>query len=52
MFDATAYFCMLALGLNFLGHHDTEYGHIPLLAAIGAGVLVGVARMLATGQRQ
>ena len=33
---------MLALGLNFLGHHDTEYGHIPLLAALGAGVLAGV----------
>ena len=29
---------MLALGLNFLGHHDTEYGHIPLLAALGLGV--------------
>ena len=24
---------MLALGLNFLAHHDTEYGHIPLLAS-------------------
>ena len=29
---------MLALGLNFLGHHDTEYGHIPLLAAAGVGL--------------
>ncbi len=33
---------MLALGLNFLGHHDTEYGHIPLLAAPGAGSLAGI----------
>ena len=47
VFDATAYFCMLALGLNFLGHHDTEYGHIPLLAGLGAGALVGLGRMLA-----
>ena len=37
---------MLALGLNFLAHHDTEYGHIPLLAALGAGLadrIVGTA---------
>jgi hypothetical protein len=33
---------MLALGLNFLGHHDTEYGHIPLISAVGVGVLVGL----------
>jgi hypothetical protein len=33
---------MLGLGINFLAHHDTEYGHIPLLAAIGAGVLLGI----------
>jgi hypothetical protein len=32
---------MLALGLNFLAHHDTESGHLPLLLAIGTGLAVG-----------
>jgi hypothetical protein len=40
--DAVVFFVMLALGLNFLGHHDTEYGHIPLLAAIGVGAAAGL----------
>jgi len=40
--DAAVLFGMLALGLNFLGHHDTEYGHIPLLAATGSGLLIGL----------
>jgi hypothetical protein len=40
--DAVAYFLALAYGLNFLGHHDTEYGHIPLLASIGVGLLAGI----------
>ena len=35
-------FAMLALGLNFLAHHDTEYGHIPLLAAAGSGLVIGL----------
>jgi hypothetical protein len=39
--DGGAFLAMLALGLNFLGHHDTEYGHIPLLAALGVGLLIG-----------
>ena len=33
---------MIALGMNFLGHHDTEFGHIPLLAALAFGLLVGL----------
>ena len=33
---------MLALGVNFLMHHDTEYGHIPLMVALGLGLLFGV----------
>src|SRR6202043_2638222 len=40
--DAAVLFGMLALGLNFLAHHDTEYGHIPLLAASGSGLLIGM----------
>ncbi len=42
--DGAVWLGMLALGLNFLGHHDTEYGHIPLLLALGAGVLVSIYR--------
>jgi hypothetical protein len=44
--DVVVTFGMLALGLNFLGHHDTEYGHIPLLIAVGAGLSTGVAQYL------
>jgi hypothetical protein len=33
---------MIALGLNFLGHHDTEYGHIPLLTVLGVGLCAGL----------
>ncbi len=44
--DGGVWLLMLALGLNFLGHHDTEYGHIPLLAALGAGSLVGILENL------
>jgi len=40
--DAAVLLGMLALGLNFLAHHDTEYGHIPLLAASGSGLLIGL----------
>jgi len=40
--DAAVLFGMLALGLNFLAHHDTEYGHIPLLAASASGLLIGL----------
>jgi hypothetical protein len=39
MLDAAVWFGMLALGLNFLAHHDTEYGHIPLLGLLAAGGL-------------
>jgi len=40
--DGGVLLVMLALGLNFLGHHDTEYGHIPLLSALGVGSLVAI----------
>ena len=40
--DALVLVAMLALGLNFLGHHDTEYGHIPLLATLAFGLVVGL----------
>ncbi len=40
--DAAVLLGMLALGLNFLAHHDTEYGHIPLLAASGSALLIGL----------
>ncbi len=47
--DAIVFVTMLGLGLNFLGHHDTKYGHLPLLAAIGVGLafaLPGILRPL------
>ena len=40
--DPLVLLTMLALGLNFLGHHDTEYGHIPLMAALAFGLMVGL----------
>ncbi len=40
--DVVVFFGMLGLGWNFLGHHDTEFGHIPLLSAIGAGLAAGL----------
>jgi hypothetical protein len=46
VFDAAVFSGALALGLNFLGHHDTEYGHLPLLAAIGVGMVAGVPGFL------
>ena len=45
-FDAIVFVSMLGLGVNFLGHHDTEYGHLPLLAAIGVGVAFALTRFL------
>ena len=39
--DAGVLLVMIALGLNFLGHHDTEYGHIPLLLTFGVGLFIG-----------
>jgi hypothetical protein len=44
--DFLAFATMLALGTNFLMHHDTEYGHIPLLAAVGLGLLLGLSGIL------
>jgi hypothetical protein len=41
--DAAVLFGMLALGFNFLAHHDTEFGHVPLLAATSAGLLCELA---------
>ena len=51
VFEGAVFLGMLALGLNFLGHHDTEYGHIPLLAAIGASVLSPVLGILRSSGR-
>jgi hypothetical protein len=50
--DLAVWFSMLALGVNFLAHHDTEYGHIPLLVLLGAGLTVRVlAHAMGHGQR-
>jgi Domain of unknown function (DUF6798) len=35
------YAAMIVSGLNFLAHHDTESGHVPLLAAVGVGITAG-----------
>jgi hypothetical protein len=40
--DSLVLMAMLALCLNFLGHHDTEYGHIPLLASLAFGLMIGL----------
>ena len=40
--DAAVFIAVLAPGLSFLGHHDTEYGNRTLVAALGVGVLIGV----------
>ena len=40
-FEVVVFWCVLAVGLNFLGHHDTASGHLPLLAALGLGPLLG-----------
>jgi hypothetical protein len=39
--DAAIFLAMLARGLNFLGHHDTERGHIPLLGSMSIGLVAG-----------
>lgn len=47
--------CVLVAGLRFLGHHDTESGHIPLLAALGVAILatlVGRRRTIAWSRRR
>jgi hypothetical protein len=41
--ESAAFIGAVGWGLNFLGHHDTESGHIPLLAALGVGLLVALA---------
>jgi hypothetical protein len=46
LLDLLAWSAMLALGVNFLMHHDTEYGHIPLVASLGLGLLFGCWRLL------
>ena len=48
--DLIVFVTMLGLGLNFLGHHDTEYGHLPLLAAIGVGMARCLPRIPATSR--
>ena len=47
-FDLLAWSAMLALGMNFLMHHDTEYGHIPLMLALGLGLVFGIWGTLRT----
>jgi hypothetical protein len=47
--DLLVLLAMLALGLNFLGHHDTEYGHIPLVAALAFGLVVELFPYARTG---
>ena len=37
-----AYLVTIGLGLNFLGHHDTEYGHVPLVIAVALGIGTGI----------
>ncbi|HZW34091.1 MAG TPA: DUF6798 domain-containing protein [Isosphaeraceae bacterium] len=39
--EVAVFWGVLAVGLNFLGHHDTESGHLPLLVALGIGLLLG-----------
>ncbi len=41
VFDAAAWFGVLALGFNFLAHHDTEFGNRTLLIALSIGLFVG-----------
>ena len=52
--DAVVFLGMLGLGLNFLAHHDTKSGHLPLLAAIGIGVAAGLPGILGwrTGRKR
>ncbi len=50
--DAVVFCGMLGLGLNFLGHHDTEYGHLPLLAAIVIGLASGLPVLLRRHRRR
>ncbi len=38
-------------GLNFLGHHDTESGHIPLMAALGVGLVVAIGSQRRSPER-
>ncbi len=47
--DSVVYFGSLAWGLNFLAHHDTEYGHIPLLVSVALGLLTGLVSLGARG---
>ncbi len=48
---ALVYLAVIALGLNFLAHHDTESGHLPLLIALGAGMVTSRNRMGALASR-
>jgi hypothetical protein len=41
---AAVFLGAIAWGINFLGHHDTESGHIPLLAALGLGLAVAMGK--------
>jgi hypothetical protein len=38
--DAVTWFGVLALGFNFLAHHDTEFGNRTLLIALSVGLFV------------
>jgi hypothetical protein len=43
--DLAVYAGLLALGINFLGHHDTESGHVPLLMAVVLGIVAGLWKL-------
>jgi hypothetical protein len=42
VWEGAVFWVVLAVGLNFLGHHDTESGHLPLLGALGIGLLLSL----------
>jgi hypothetical protein len=42
VWEGAVLWVVLAVGLNFLGHHDTESGHLPLLLALGIGLLLSL----------
>jgi hypothetical protein len=42
VWEGAVFWVVLAVGLNFLGHHDTESGHLPLLLALGIGLLLSL----------
>jgi hypothetical protein len=39
--SAVVFGLVIVRGLHFLSHHDTESGHIPLMIALGTGLIAG-----------